>query len=87
MDSSMQNGLVRIRAYWQNMQEWGSMSHIITDSSKLINNAGELIIIEAVIVKIWFYANHKQLQNQRVVIFTDSIHTLDMLNCSARSSR
>ena len=86
VDSSMQNGLVGIGAYWQNMQGWGPMSHTIADSSKLTNDAGELAAIEAVIVKIWFHAEHKQLQNQRVVIFTDSIHALNMLNCSARGS-
>lgn len=86
VDSSMRNGLVGIGAYWQNMQGWGPMSHTIADSSKLTNDAGELTAIEAVVVKIWFHAEHKQLQNQLVVIFTDSIHALDMLNCSARGS-
>lgn len=86
VDSSMQNGSVGIGAYWQNMQGWGPMSCTIANGSKFTNNAGELAAIEAVIVKIWFYTEYKQLQNQWVVIFTNSIHALNMLNCSARGS-
>ncbi len=68
------------------MPGWGPMSHTIADSSRLTNDIGELATIEAAIRKIWYYTEHKQLQNQRVVIFTDSIHALNILNCSTRGS-
>lgn len=63
VDSSTRNALVRIGAYWQNMQGWGPMSHTIADSSKFTNGVGELAAIEAVVAKIWFHTEHKQLQN------------------------
>ena len=86
VDSSARNGLVGIAAHWQNMQGWGPMSHTIADNSKLTNNTGELAAIEAVIAKIWFYADHKQLQNLQISIFTDSVYALNMLSHSPRSS-
>lgn len=60
--------LVGIGAYWQNMLGWGSMSHTIADSFKLTNDIGELAAFEAVIGKIWYHTEHKQLQNQQVMI-------------------
>ncbi len=86
VDGLMRNGLVGIGAYWQNMLGWDSMSHTIADSFKLTNDIGELAAFEAVIGKIWYHTEHKQLQNQQVMIFTDSIHALKILNCSARGS-
>lgn len=61
VDSSMRNVLVGIGAYWQNMLGWGLMSHTIADSSRLTNDIGELAAIEAVIGKIWYYTEYKQL--------------------------
>ena len=84
VDSSARK--VGIGAHWQNMQGWGPMSHTIADNSKLTNDAGELAAIEAVIAKIWFYAEHKQLQNLQISIFTDSVCALNMLSHSSRSS-
>lgn len=86
LDSSARNGLVGIGAYWQNMQGQGPMSHTIADSFKLTNDEGELTAIEAVIAKTQFQTEYKQLLNLRVVIFTDSVHALSMLNCSAKGS-
>lgn len=85
-DSSARNGLVGTGGYWQGIQGWGPMSHTIANNSKLTNEAGELAAIEAVIAKIWFHTEQKQLQNLRISIFTDSIHAINMLNCSAKGS-
>lgn len=85
-DSSTRNGLVGTGGYWQGIQGWGPMSHTIANNSKLTNEAGELAAIEAVIAKIWFHTEQKQLQNLRISIFTDSIHAKNMLNCSAKAS-
>lgn len=82
----MRSGRVGIGAYWPNIPGWGHMSHTIADSSRLTNGIRELSAIEAVIGKIWYYTEQKQLQNQRVVIFTDSIHALNILNCLTRGS-
>lgn len=82
----MRNGLVGIGAYWQNMPGWGPMSHTIADNSRHTNDIGELAAIEAAIGKISYHTEHQQLQNQRVVIFTDSIYALNILNCSTGGS-
>lgn len=61
VDSSARNGLVRIGGYWQGIQGWGPMSHTIANNSKHTKGAGKLAAIEAVIVKIWFHTEQKQL--------------------------
>lgn len=64
MHNFIQNSPLEIEAYWQNMLRWGQISYTIANSLKPINNAGKLAIIETIIEKIWFFVEHKQLQNR-----------------------